>query len=80
MPKYIDRHPFAPIPQQVLDQVKANLGKPDQFGVTGINMFVSKEFIQCYSEAPGPENIHKEHEAIGINLGPGDVQEVTTLV
>lgn len=80
MPKYLDRHPFQPLPPEMVAQVKANLGRPDQFGVTPINMFVSKDFLMCYTEAPGPENVHREHEAIGINLGPGDIQEVTSLV
>ena len=80
MPKYIDRHPFQPIPPEMLAQVRANIGKPDQFGVTGINMFTSKDYLMCYSEAPNAESVHREHEAIGINLGPGDIKEVTSLV
>ena len=43
-------------------------------------MFVSQDVTYCYTEAPNAEAVHKAHETMGLNLGPGDVKEVQSLV
>lgn len=49
-------------------------------GVKPLNVFTSKDFIMCYTEAPSADDVHKHHQEAGIDLGPGDVSEVTSLV
>ena len=83
MPRYLDHHPTPPnMPAEVVGQLKAKLqsGQPDQFGVTGLNMFVGKDETWCYAEAASPEAIHQAHEAMGVKLGAGDVVEVQNLI
>jgi len=83
MPKFLDSHPTNPdMPAEVVEGIKQKLmaGKPDQFGVVGLNMFVAKDRTYCYAEAPDAQAVHKSHEAMGLKLGPGDVMEVRSLL
>lgn len=83
MAKYLDWHATNPnVPPEVIKGIREKLlaRKPDEFGVVGLNMFVSKERTYCYAEAPSAEAIHKAHEKMGLILGKGDVVEVTSLV
>ena len=83
MPKYLDHHASMPnLPQEAVAELKKKLEskQPDQFGVTGINMFVGKDQTWCYVEAPNSDAIHKAHEAMGVKLGAGEVIEVQNLV
>ena len=59
---------------------KLKSGQPDEFGVTGINAFIGETETWCYTEAPNPEAVHKSHEAMGIDLGAGEVIAVQALV
>ena len=82
MPKFIDHHATMPMPpemaQAVAEQLKA--GQRDENGVVGLNAFVGESETWCLTDAPNAEAVHKGHEAMGINLGPGDVTEVSALV
>ena len=83
MPKFIDYHKMpGPMPpemvQAAVEKIKA--GQVDEFGVKGLNVFVSETDAWCLTEAANPEAIHKSHEAMGIKLGLGDVHEVQSLV
>lgn len=82
MPKFMDHHPTAPMPpemaQAVVEKLKA--GKADQFGVTGLNVFVGEKDTWCLTDAPNADAVHKGHVAIGVNLGAGDISEVQSLV
>ena len=82
MPKYVDHHATVPMPPEMAQAAIAKMksGEVDQFGVKGINAFIGATDTWCVTEAPNPEAVHKGHEAMGINLGPGDVTEVQALV
>ena len=78
MPTFLDHHPTTPMPpemaQAVIEKIKA--GKPDEHGTVGINVIVGQEQTWCLTNAPNAGAVHKGHQAIGINLGAGDVTEV----
>ena len=83
MPRYLDKHPTMPdMPAEAVQGIKTKIqaGQPDEFGVVGLNMFVTKDVTYCYAEAPNAEAVHKAHEQMGLKLGPGDVAEVQSLV
>ena len=83
MPQFLDSHPtMANVPPEVVQQIKEKLQarQPDAFGVVGLNMFVTKDITYCLAEAPNAEAVHKSHEAMGLKLGSGDVNEVQSLV
>jgi hypothetical protein len=83
MPKYLDSHPTNPnVPAEVVQAIKQKLEarQPDEFGVVGLNMLVSKDITYCYTEAPNADSVHKTHEKMGLKLGQGDVREVQALV
>ncbi|MBI2855265.1 MAG: DUF4242 domain-containing protein [Chloroflexi bacterium] len=82
MPKYIDHHVTMPMtPEQAKAVVtKMKSRQKDQFGVIGLNAFVSQKETWCLTDAPNAESVHKGHEAMGINLGTGDVTEVQSLI
>jgi len=83
MPKYIDHHKAPNLPPEAVQKMVADVkaGKVDQFGVKGLNAFISKTDAWCLTEAANAEAVHKTHEVnYGLKLGPGDVQEVMSLV
>lgn len=83
MPKFLDSHPTNPdVPPEVVQEIRQKLlaGQPDEFGVLGLNMFVTNDLTYCYAEAPNAEAVHRAHEKMGLRLGQGDVKEVQSLV
>ena len=58
---------------------KIAAGQPDEFGATAVNVFVGKEETWCLSNAASGETVHKAHEAIGVQLAAGDINEVKAL-
>ena len=82
MAKFVDHHATTPMPPEMAQAVveKLKSGQADQFDVTGVNAFVGATDTWCLSEAISADAVHKSHEAMGINLGAGDVQEVQALV
>ena len=82
MPKFIDHHATTPMPpemaQAVVEKMKSR--EKDDFGVIGLNAFVGEKDTWCLTDAPNADAVHKGHEAMGINLGPGDVTEINALV
>ena len=55
-------------------------GMVDSHTENGINAFVGEKDTWCLTDAPNSDAVHKGHESIGINLGPGNVPEVQALV
>ena len=82
MPKYIDHHATMPMPPEMVQVVMAKMksGEKDDFGVIGLNAFVGEKETWCLTDAPNAEAVHKGHESMGVNLGPGDVTEVNSIV
>jgi Protein of unknown function (DUF4242) len=84
MPKFLDHHPTMPevapeTAQEMASRITA--GKADEFGVTGLNVFVCANGEgYCLSDAPDAEAVVKAHEAVGFPLRREDVVEVTTIV
>jgi hypothetical protein len=83
MPKFLDHHATMPevapeTAQEMASRIKA--GKPDQFGVTGLNVFMCANGEgYCLSEAPDADAVVKAHQALGFPLSRADVVEVTTI-
>ena len=81
MPQYIDHHKApCPPPADMVNMVAADLQSgghtdPDT-GVRGISWMYNDNEQWCITEAPNPEAVHKYHETMGLNLGPGDVTEI----
>ena len=82
MPKFIDHHATMPMPPEMAQAAveKMKSGEKDENGVIGLNAFVGQSETWCLTDAPNAEAVHKGHEAMGINLGAGDVTEVNSLV
>ncbi len=84
MPIYLDHHkPPEGISPDALERMAADAkaGKVDQFGVKGLNAFMSKDVVWCLTEAPSADVVHRSHEAAyGLKMSEGDVVEVQKLV
>ena len=80
MPLFLDHHIGSVPPEQhpMLSQ-KIGAGQADEFGATAVNVFVGQEETWCLSNAPSSEAVQKAHEAIGIQLGAHDINEVKAL-
>ena len=82
MPVYLDHHPTNPnMPPELVAQITRRLtsGQPDEFGEVGLHVFVGAQRTWCHTEAPNPDAVHRSHQALGIDLDPGDVAEVQVL-
>jgi Protein of unknown function (DUF4242) len=83
MPKFLDHHATMPevapeTAQEMASRIKA--GKPDEFGVTGLNVFMCANGEgYCLSDAPDADAVVKAHAALGFPLSCADVVEVTTI-
>ena len=82
MAMFVDHHATTPMPPEMAQAAveKLKSGKADENGVIGINAYVGATDTWCLTEAPNADAVHKGHEAMGINLGTGDIQEVQALV
>lgn len=89
MPKFLDSHPVpGPVVPaqvvrgQVMQGMRADIqvGRPDAFGVKGINVFVAQDRLYCLTEASSVEAVCKSHAAKGIRLEPEQVTEVASLL
>lgn len=86
MARYIDHHPMAPMsPEQgkaMAGMIKSAIDskKPNNFGVTSLNVFMAPGEAWCYSDSPNAEAVVKSHEAIGIKLAVKDVTQVSPVV
>ena len=85
MPMFLDRHEGGLPPEMVAavkqkaaagQAQKAAAGQADEFGAKALNVYWSDSETFCLSDAPNAEAVHKAHEAIGVTLGGGDVQQV----
>ena len=81
MPRFIDHHATMPMPPEMAQAAVAKMksGEKDENGVIGINAFVGEKDTWCLTDAPNADAVHKGHEAMGINLGSGDITEVNAL-
>ena len=82
MPRFIDQHATNPnTPPEVITLIRQRLmtGQPDEFGETGIQVFIGPGRTFCYTEAPDAEAVRRSHEALGILLGLEDIEEVQVL-
>jgi hypothetical protein len=83
MPQFMDHHEMSGVTPEtsegIAQQIKA--GKPDENGVTGLNVFLGKDgTAYCLSDAPSADAVIKAHEAFGFSLSPSDVVEVQSVV
>ena len=83
MPQFLDHHPAAGAPPpEMVSQVAASLkeGHADSTtGVKGLGWMYNDNEQWCITEAPNADAVHKYHESMGINLGPGDVTQVNVV-
>ncbi|MBI4498314.1 MAG: DUF4242 domain-containing protein [Chloroflexi bacterium] len=77
MPRFLDHHTTMPLPPEAVAQIQAQLGKRQPDGVTPIQVLVGKDQTYCIAEAANADLVHKHHEAMGIQLGPGAIEELT---
>ncbi len=84
MPKFIDYHATMPqLPPEAMEGIQKSLkaGQPDQFGVTGVNIYLgSNGTAFCLSEGPNVDAVVKSHEALGFSLKDHDVTQVQSVV
>ncbi len=84
MPKYLDYHEKMPeLTPEMAEQMTARLksGQPDQFGVTGLNVFIgTKGNGWCLTEGPSAQAVVDGHKAMGVELGISQVHEVQSVV
>ena len=81
MPQFLDHHKSpGPPPPEMVSQVEADLkagGHADAAtGVKAISWLYNDSEQWCIVEAPSADAVHKYHEAMGMNLGLGDVTEI----
>ena len=80
MPTFLDHHPISAdmTPEQrewIASRVRA--GEPDEHGVKPVNVYFTKNaHAYCLSEAADAESVVASHQALGIEVGSGDVVEV----
>ena len=84
MPKFIDYHAKMPeMPPEAISQMQDNImdGKADRFGSVPFNIFMGANGdAYCLSEAPSAEAVCQSHAAVGVEISPSDVHEVSSLV
>jgi hypothetical protein len=84
MPQYLDHHKSpGPPPTEMIEQVSNSFKSGPQAdpttGVKGVAWMYNDDEQWCITEAPNAEAVHKYHEAMGLNLGPGDVTEINVV-
>jgi hypothetical protein len=82
MPRYVDHHPTdTRMPPEIVTLMRQHLrgNAPNEFGDRCINVFIGTRLTYCYSEAPSLDIVRRSHEAVGIHLGPEDIDEVQVL-
>jgi hypothetical protein len=77
VPRFLDHHVTTPLPPEAVAQIQAQLGQKQPDGVMPIQVMMGKNATYCMSDADNAGQIHKHHEAMGITLGAGDVEELT---
>ena len=80
MPLFLDQHEGGLTPDMVgMVSQKVEGGQADEFGSTAVNVMYSDNETFCLRDAPNAESVHKSHEATGVNLGAGDIRQVTAV-
>ena len=86
MARFLDHHHMPPMSSEQLrkltDQIKATIDskKPDNFGVTQLNVFMGAGEACGYSDAPNAEAVVKSHASLGIKITVNDVFQVSPVV
>jgi hypothetical protein len=65
--------------EQVAAMMKGGAQADPATGVKGLTWMYNDTEQWCITEAPNAEAVHKYHEAMGLNLGPGDVTEINVV-
>jgi hypothetical protein len=84
MPQFLDHHkasgpPPAEMVQQVASMLKGGAPADPATGVKGLSWMYNDNEQWCVTEARNAESVHKYHEAMGIDLGAGDVTEINVV-
>ena len=82
MPKFIDQHETNQnLPPEMVILIRQRLlsAEVDEYGGRGINVFIGQQTTYCYTEAPDADAVRRSHAALGIVLGPNDVEEILVL-
>jgi hypothetical protein len=84
MPQFLDHHRApGPPPTDMIEQVAADLnagGHVDPTsGVKGLAWMYNDSEQWCITESPNAEAVHKYHEGMGVDLGPGDVTQINVV-
>ena len=80
MPKFMDHHNDLPLPDEVIQNIKAGLeaGARDDFGVSQLDLYYNAEgTVYCLLDAPDADAVRKHHEAMGVSCG--DVHQIDAL-
>jgi hypothetical protein len=77
MPMFLDRHPTMPIPPEMMEAMKKDIGVRGADGVTQLQFIMGANESYCLTEAESAEAVHAHHEALGITVGEGHVEEVS---
>ena len=80
MPKFMDYHNDLPLPDEVIQNIKAGLeaGARDEFGVCQLDLYYNAEgTVYCLLDAPDVDAVRKHHEAMGASCG--DVHRIDAL-
>ena len=83
MPTFIDHHQMpAAMPPEAIAGIRDNIkkGKPDQFGVTGLNVYMAQGEAWCLTESPSADAVVQSHKGMGIGIEAGNVTQVTPAV
>jgi hypothetical protein len=83
VPTYIDHHEKFEVTPELEQAFAERLrsGQPDENGVKGINMFLTKDGgAYCLLEAPDEDAVVRTHANGGTEIRRGDVVEVRLLV
>ena len=82
MPKFMDHHSMPDMPPEALEMIESRLreGKPDEFGVTAVNVYLGKGQAFCLTEAPDADAVVRSHVENGVPLDSHDVVEVESMV
>ena len=80
MPKYLDRHATMPMPPEMLEEVRRQIGNRQADGFTPISFVVGKDQSYCLSEAASADVVHKHHIDMGVTLDEGAIEEVTASI
>ena len=66
-----------PMPPEAMAGMRQQMGSRQSDGFTPLQFVVGKEQNYCLSEADSIDVVRKHHEAMGVMLGAGAIEEIT---